>query len=140
MIMNLEVIEVIKYTTYPIVDEQLLFQAERAHILINQTCLHYDHDTTTQGLNSWDDVEQPSGMRKVAPAEIKNAAFILSSKKSTREQIFKIQKKLQSIRENRMKKDIEIYEKFDKYVEMFASMNIVLTVLENCNYIIIIIS
>ena len=122
-----ETLETVKYTTYPVVDEQLLFQAERNHILSNQTCLHFDHDTSSQGLNSWDDVEQPSGMRKVAASEIKNAAFILSSSKSSKSQIKKAQQSLHKIRIERMKKDKEVYDKFDKYIEIFRSMNIELT-------------
>ena len=122
-----EVLETIKYTTYPIMDEQLLFQAERLHILTNQTCLHSNNDTNTKGLNSWDDVEQPSGMRKCVPAEIKKAAYTLKSKSSSKEEKLAAKLTMEKIRQKRIKIDKPTYTKFDSIICMYNSMGIELT-------------
>ena len=122
-----EVLETVKYATYPIIDEQLLFQAERKHILDNQTCLHLENDTKTQGLNSWDDVEQPSGMRKCTSAEIKKAAYTLKAANSSKEEKMEAKLKMMKEREKRIKIDMSIYSKFDKIIEMYESMGIELT-------------
>ena len=122
-----EVLETVKYTTYPIMDEQLLFQAERKHILENQTCLHLEHDTETQGLNSWDDVEQSSGMRKCTLAEIKKAAYTLNATNSSKAEKMEARAKMMKERQKMIKIDLPIYKKFDKIIEMYESMGIELT-------------
>ena len=122
-----EVLETVKYTTYPIIDEQLLFQAERRHILENQTCLHLVNDTTTVGVNSWDDVEQSSGMRKCTPAEIKKAAYMIKAKNATSGEKIEARQKMEETRQRRIKIDSPIYTKFDKIIEMYESMGIELT-------------
>ena len=122
-----EVLETVKYTTYPILDEQLIFQAERKHILENQTCLHLNNDTTTKGLNSWDDVEQPSGMRKCTPAEIKRAAYVMKARNSTKEEKIEAKKGMEVVRQKRIKIDLPIYTKFDKIIEIYESLGIELT-------------
>ena len=122
-----EILETVKYTSYPIIDEQMLFQAERKHILENQTCLHSNDNIETKGLNSWDDVEQASGTRKVVSKEIKNAAYTLNSKSKSRQEKDEVRKQLQSIREKRMKIDETIFKKFDKFKALYLDMNIELT-------------
>ena len=122
-----ETLETVKYTTYPILDEQLLFQAERKHILHNQTCLHLDNDTNTEGLNSWDDVEQPSGMRKCTPAAIKKAAYTLKTKNSSEAEKSLAKSTMEKIRQKRIQIDLPIYRKFDSIIEMYETMGIELT-------------
>ena len=120
-------LEVVKYTSYPVLDEQLLFQAERKHILLNQTCLHDDSNLNAVGLNSWDDVEQPSGMRKIAPAKVKSAAYVLASSNSSTEKRNEAALQLVQIRNQRMDTIKHVYKRFDKLKNTYENLGIVLT-------------
>ena len=122
-----EVLEVVKYTTYPILDEQLLFQAERKHILLNQTCMHKNNDIDSIGLNSWEDVEQASGMRKVAPAALKKAAKILTSKNEKKEEIQNAINIVKVIREQKMNASKPVYKRFDKWIKFYENIGITLS-------------
>ena len=122
-----EAIEVVKYTSYPVLDEQLLFQAERKHILLNQTFLHDDSNLDSIGLNSWDDVEQPSGMRKIAPAKVKSTAYVLSRPNTDDKKRNQALLQLVQIRNQRMETIKPVYKCFDKMKKVYENLGIVLT-------------
>ena len=122
-----EVLEVVKYTTFPVIDEQLLFQAERKHILLNQTCMHKEGDSEAIGLNSWEDVEQYSGMRKVAPAALKKAAKILKQRNSKEKERIEAKLTIKQIRNQKINTSIPIYKKFDKCCLLYKNIGIELT-------------
>ena len=122
-----EILEAVQFTTHPIIDEQLLFQAERKHILENQTCMHLEDDISSQGLNAWDDVEQSSGMRKITSAKLKNAAYVINKKNATSSEIAEAKLTIETIRKEKIRTITPIYKKFDTLKELFKKMNIDLT-------------
>ena len=71
--------------------------------------------------------EQASGMRKVTPSKIKDAAYTLQNRFTSRQDKRQIREQLAITRKNRISIDKPIYDKFDKLKRIYASCGIELT-------------